>query len=798
MPSDVSEEETDLSMPGRPRSGTMDELTVEIKSEGSARKYRCAGHTKRCIKLTTQQRQFVSKCSADTSPGARAEELSKGLSTTALEDPAHDAVGFFGTAGTKQVRERNFALLDLAIVKLFAAAGLPPRLADYPEYKDVLRLAAIAGPHYIPAGRTILMDNHIMSEQERVRCLQIDFLQTQTRLTVSFDGGDVRSGEYFYTVHANTAEGRSFILEGHECTTVSHTAQWMAGMVFGVGPGRSHRALFIIDIHPHKVMETVGIERFVGVSSDSTSNTLGCRRILTKKIPTMLDLPDPNHHLGNTVKDVLILPYFKLTIKITRGGIKKFGQSKQAKEFLKQLRKRASAEQDISIRGIERIGKTRFANVTWSSISVKRNLDLIRTLCTDGRVEIKKYNAYFIEDSAKTLDYQLKLNQLIAVTEGAARAIQCLEGATCNPADVFLLWLAVTAHVRAALKDSAIPEDVCNDIRGIYNARWQEFFVTNPGHDAYLAAFYLNPKYVNSSIFKRPNAVAPPTIKIPGTTPDVPVGIRNPKTFIAVGKYLFDQGVVEIEHGVDPVLIAFKKKKTSFVKNFKSQFTAYGQGVFPFNTPLGTMHPRMWWRTLEASEHGGIIALYSAVPHSMADERTVSVITWINPALRNLAKVNTLFGFAQIRGWYKDVRKQKELLDGTAKTRASARPSPEVKFYNIQRDIETVDDDDKDIESEDSEDESEAIAGVPDTALSARRVRQPDWLDLPQEIFTSSGALDLEMVESEVDLDSTLLLDVLADMPIARGPVSGPSGEAALEDDEDDDMDFDLGTWAVT
>ncbi|KAJ7030652.1 hypothetical protein C8F04DRAFT_1186689 [Mycena alexandri] len=134
MPSDVSEEETDLSMPGRPRSGTMDELTVEIKSEGSARKYRCAGHTKRCIKLTTQQRQFVSKCSADTSPGARAEELSKGLSTTALEEPAHDAVGFFGTAGTKQVRERNFALLDLAIVKLFAAAGLPPRLADYPEY----------------------------------------------------------------------------------------------------------------------------------------------------------------------------------------------------------------------------------------------------------------------------------------------------------------------------------------------------------------------------------------------------------------------------------------------------------------------------------------------------------------------------------------------------------------------------------------------------------------------------------------------------------------------------------------
>ncbi|KAJ7017102.1 ribonuclease H-like domain-containing protein [Mycena alexandri] len=771
-------------MPGRPRSETMDELTVELKSEGKVRRYRCVGdgctkvfqprtitrvlqHTKRCVKLTTQQRQFASKCSADTSPGARAEELSKGLPAAALEAPAHDTVGFFGAAGTKQVRERNFALLDLAIVKLFAAAGLPPRLADYPEYKDVLLRAAIAGPHYIPAGRTILMDNHIMSEQERVRGLQIEFLQTQT-------------------LHANTADGRSFILEGHECTTVSHTAEWMAQMVFGV-------------------METVGVERFIAASADNTGNTAGCRRILCKKIPTLLDLPDPNHHLGNTVKDVLVLPYFKLTIKITRGGIKKFGQSKQAKAFLKQLRNRASTSQGISIRGIEKIGKTRFANVTWSSISLKRNLDFVRTLCTDGRVEIKHYNAYFIKDSPKTLDYQLKLNQLIAVTEGAARAIQCLEGATCNPADVFLLWLAVTAHVRAALKDSAIPEDVCNEIRGIYNARWQEFFVTNPGHDAYLAAFYLNPKYVNSSIFKRPNAVAPHTIKIPGTTPDAPIGIRNPKTFIAVGKYLFDQGVVEIEHGVDPVLVAFKKKKSSFVKNFKSQFTAYGQGAFPFNTPLGTMHPGTWWRTLEASEHGGIIAalalkLYSAVPHSMADERTVSFITWINPAVRNLAKVNTLFSFAQIRGWYKDVRKQKELLEGTAKARKSARPSPEVKFYNIQRDIATVDDDDADTESDDSEDESEAVAGVPDAAPGTRRVRQPDWLDLPREIFASSGALDLEMVESEVDLDSTLLLDVLADMPMADGLVSGlgaAGGEAALEEDDDDDMDFDLGTWAA-
>lgn len=87
----------------------------------------------------------------------------------------------------------------------------------------------------------------------------------------------------------------------------------------------------------------------------------------------------------------------------------------------------------------------------------------------------------------------MKLNQLIAVTEGMAKAIQCLEAASCNPADVYLLWLAITAHLKVALAESLLPADVCNKIRGIVNLRWKEFFVTNPGHGIYLATFYLNP-----------------------------------------------------------------------------------------------------------------------------------------------------------------------------------------------------------------------------------------------------------------------------------------------------------------
>ncbi|KAJ7033550.1 ribonuclease H-like domain-containing protein [Mycena alexandri] len=797
LPPDI-ENDTPASS-GRPRSGVMDTLTVEVESKTtSARAYRCTGdscpkvftprtlarvlaHAKRCLKLTSEQRQYASQHSAATSPGARAEELSQGLSAAQLAPPPPPPE-FFGAAGAKQVRERYAALLDLAIVKLFSAAGLPPRLADYPEYKDVFRLAPLAGPHYVPAGRTILMDNHIMSEQERVRGLQLAYLKTQTRLSVSTDGGDIRCGENFYTVHASTSEGRSFILEGIECTLVSHTAEWIADTVM-------------------EVMKTVGIERFIAASSDNTGNTRGFRRILCERIPTMLNLPDPNHHLNNTIKDILKIPYFRLPIKILRTAVRTYSQSKQSKAMLKGLRL-----QQKTGRGLESIGKTRFATVSLSAISVKRNINPLRDLSTHGQVEIKKYNGYFIKNSPKTLDFEMKLSQLIAVTEGMAKAIQCLEAASCNPADVYLLWLAVTAHLRVALAESLLPVNVCNEIRGIVNQRWKEFFVTNPGHGIYLATFYLNPKYVNSDIFKSPNAVAAPTITIPGTEKarEAPIGVRHAKTFFTVGEYLFEQAITEIDHGVDPVLISFKRKKKAFADKFKSQFTGYAQGAFPFNIPIGNMRPIDWWRTLEGSEHGGIITslalkLYSAVPHSMADERTVSVITWMNPALRNLEKVNTVFSFAQIRGWYRDVMKQKALADGTTKTRAAARPDPEVKFYNIQRDIHGVtDEDDEDQDDQDvddivdSDDESDAAVGANMEGKAAR----VDWQDERQNDIPPSAVLDLD---AEIDLASALLLDVLADEPVVgKHPpnVGVDQGFAGMDEDEEADDETDLTlTW---
>lgn len=82
----------------------------------------------------------------------------------------------------------------------------------------------------------------------------------------------------------------------------------------------------------------------------------------------------------------------------------------------------------------------------------------------------------------------------------------------------------------------------------------------------------------------------------------------------------------------------------------------------------------MWWLRFKDAPNADIIAvsrincvayvtaltsnnqaiadkLYSVVPTSVADERTASVITWINSPKRARMHISTIFAQAQIRQW---------------------------------------------------------------------------------------------------------------------------------------------------
>jgi len=81
------------------------------------------------------------------------------------------------------------------------------------------------------------------------------------------------------------------LLEGQDGTRESHTGVWIAELVL-------------------RTIDEIGKERIGAVSSDNTGNTRVARDIICSNLPHVLNLPDPEHHLNNTWKDIASLEYF--------------------------------------------------------------------------------------------------------------------------------------------------------------------------------------------------------------------------------------------------------------------------------------------------------------------------------------------------------------------------------------------------------------------------------------------------------------------------------------------------------
>ena len=162
--------------------------------------------------------------------------------------------------------------------------------------------------------------------------------------------------------------------------------------------------LLVLTLVFFKVIDPIGRERFSAVSSDNTGNTRVSREILSARMPTLLNLPDPSHHINNTWKDIANLPYFTQVnsenimtiilaliqfihilqlVKQIRGTIKFFKQSGHSKTLLREFRDEKSLGP-----GLESIGKTRFGTLLRSAVSLQRCISGIRDLSVNDKIEI--------------------------------------------------------------------------------------------------------------------------------------------------------------------------------------------------------------------------------------------------------------------------------------------------------------------------------------------------------------------------------------------------------------------------
>ncbi|CDO73140.1 hypothetical protein BN946_scf185007.g195 [Trametes cinnabarina] len=102
-------------------------------------------------------------------------------------------------------REKLKAKLDFHIMKLICVQGLVPDVIDSCEWKDFMQAA---NPHYNATLSTTFADVHIPAEVAKIRILQLQFLQQQTHLTLTYDGATTQKPQSVYTIHITTQIGR--------------------------------------------------------------------------------------------------------------------------------------------------------------------------------------------------------------------------------------------------------------------------------------------------------------------------------------------------------------------------------------------------------------------------------------------------------------------------------------------------------------------------------------------------------------------------------------------------------------
>ncbi|KAJ7581918.1 hypothetical protein C8J56DRAFT_712978, partial [Mycena floridula] len=109
----------------------------------------------------------------------------------------------------------------------------------------------------------------------------------------------------------------------------------------------------------------IGGFRFAGMGSDSAGNSKSGREFIFEEIPTIIILPDPSHHLSNTVKDICVLEYFQDAIGKMRAIITFFTKSTFVATHLLAIRVIMTIN-----RGLESVGKMRFATMYWAGYAL--------------------------------------------------------------------------------------------------------------------------------------------------------------------------------------------------------------------------------------------------------------------------------------------------------------------------------------------------------------------------------------------------------------------------------------------
>ncbi|KAG8717416.1 hypothetical protein FRC09_014313 [Ceratobasidium sp. 395] len=385
----------------------------------------------------------------------------------------------------------------------------------------------------------------------------------------------------------------------------------------------------------------------------------------------------------------------------------------------------------------------------------------------------------------------MEVFQLEKVLEPLAKAIKCLESGHSNPSDVFLFYLGVLSSYRQLFDDNdaglCLPDGVMASIMSSICARYFSL-VLAAGQEVYVATFFLHPGFLNTTILRRNNlnplksGVIVLRPRMESASSDVDDLLETFPAFKAIALFLKQLFCLELEAGTILAAANYGSDEEGvdeLVLAFRTQLISYARGEYPFlalpSVPID-FQPLKYWTNLLKDPGASLLAplavkLFSIVPNSMAEERTMSNITAINTKERSRQNVSTMVHMTRIR---------QHLI----RTHQTNKPQfkPVLKFRDLsstllrqQQSIRSVASGDKLSEN------TEPLLEEPEPSEESNE----DW-----EKESESESDELDEVSPEtlgmdvgkaygVDLRSPTLLDILSDSPVDSACVLGVAPKVA-------------------
>ncbi|KAF7303480.1 DUF659 domain-containing protein [Mycena indigotica] len=663
---------------GRAADPTLEELTIPCETKSlnpktgkPYKRFRCAGpgcheswaeprqagrvfpHAAKCPYFSAEQRNMAAVANAknalsndvsssdDDGGNATAKdenEAKAGMS----KNPYFDPFRGLGEDERKKAIAKFQKKANLYLLEFLAVTGRALRHVDENSFK---KLVKHLNPYHGLFSSTTMAD-YVHREAAKITMKNSTRLRTIGNLTMSYDGATV-FGQSIYSGHVTTPKLReSFLMLADESSGDSHTGEHIKDILLGV-------------------IDDIGPLQFAALVSDDAGNTRVARELIAEKYPTIIALADAPHHLSNLVKDICKLAHFEEGIEKMRTVIGFFSTSTYAGTHLKALR----VIMDIT-KGLVTVGKTRFGTMYWSGYALLRNLPAIHELIRLGVVRAEgseeQSKLGFFRKVPLYNAFKLNLEQLVTILEPIARAIQCLEGSMTTLGDVWKFYVAITAVLQDNFAENAlaIPDDVMDAIRRIVNARYQQLIGST---DAYLAGFFLDPQYVTSTVLKRSSGnllVSSPTESSSATpgnqaAEDGDADLRRKMpAYAAVGTFLVNQLKAELK--ARPNLKSSKvfspyADRKAVIAALRSQLEAFTRQRAPFNRRNAAWtRAYLYWRALLDDADASVLAyialkIFSIMPTSMPEERTVSVFTKLSTKDRNRQDAKTTVALTQVR-----------------------------------------------------------------------------------------------------------------------------------------------------